>query len=44
MSEEVLAIDFDSEIERFKPSLEVEDIRSARISSNQRLIQGLSVI
>jgi len=29
MSEEVLAIDFDSEIERFKPSLEVEEAEEA---------------
>ena len=29
MSEEVLAIDIDSERERFKPSLEVEDIGEA---------------
>ena len=33
MSEEVLAIDFDSEIERFKPSLEVEDIGEAIVKS-----------
>ena len=34
MSEEVLAIDFDSEIERFKPSLEVEDIGEAIVKSD----------
>ena len=34
MSEEVLAIDFDSEIERFKPSLEVEDIGEAIVQSD----------
>ena len=34
MSEEVLAIDFDSEIERFKPSLEVEDIGEAIVESD----------
>ena len=34
MSEEVLAIDFDSEIERFKPSLEVEDIGQAIVKSD----------
>ena len=34
MSEEVLAIDFDSEIERFKPSLEVEDIGVAIVKSD----------
>ena len=34
MSEEVLAIDFDSEIERFRPSLEVEDIGEAIVKSD----------
>ena len=34
MSEEVFAIDFDSEIERFKPSLEVEDIGEAIVKSD----------
>ena len=34
MSEEVLAIDFDSEIERFKPRLEVEDIGEAIVKSD----------
>ena len=34
MSEEVLAIDFDSEIERFKPSLEVEVIGEAIVKSD----------
>ena len=34
MSDEVLAIDFDSEIERFKPSLEVEDIGEAIVKSD----------
>ena len=34
MSEEVLAIDFDSEIERFKRSLEVEDIGEAIVKSD----------
>ena len=34
MSEEVLAIDFDSEIERFKPSLEVEDLGEAIVKSD----------
>ena len=34
MSEEVLAIDFDSEIERFKPSLEVEDVGEAIVKSD----------
>ena len=34
MSEEVLAIDFDIEIERFKPSLEVEDIGEAIVKSD----------
>ena len=34
MREEVLAIDFDSEIERFKPSLEVEDIGEAIVKSD----------
>ncbi|MCQ4836529.1 hypothetical protein NE556_15085 [[Clostridium] symbiosum] len=34
MSEEVLAIDFESEIERFKPSLEVEDIGEAIVKSD----------
>mgnify|MGYP003274255535 FL=1 len=34
MSEELLAIDFDSEIERFKPSLEVEDIGEAIVKSD----------
>ena len=34
MSEDVLAIDFDSEIERFKPSLEVEDIGEAIVKSD----------
>ena len=34
MSEEELAIDFDSEIERFKPSLEVEDIGEAIVKSD----------
>ena len=34
MSEEVLAIDFDSEIERFKPSREVEDIGEAIVKSD----------
>ena len=34
MSEEVLALDFDSEIERFKPSLEVEDIGEAIVKSD----------
>ena len=34
MSEEVLAIDFDSEIERFKPSIEVEDIGEAIVKSD----------
>ena len=34
MSEEVLAIDFDSEIERFKPSLEGEDIGEAIVKSD----------
>lgn len=34
MSEEVLAIDFDSEIKRFKPSLEVEDIGEAIVKSD----------
>ena len=34
MSEEVLAIDFDSEIERFKPSLELEDIGEAIVKSD----------
>lgn len=34
MSEEVLTIDFDNEIERFKPSLEVEDIGEAIVKSD----------
>ncbi|WP_294150141.1 hypothetical protein [uncultured Clostridium sp.] len=34
MSDEALTIDFDDEIERFKPSLEVEDIGEAIVKSD----------
>lgn len=34
MSDEALMIDFDAEIERFKPSLEVEDIGEAIVKSD----------
>lgn len=34
MSDEALSIDFKQEIERFKPSLEVEDIGEAIVKSD----------